>query len=389
MNSTTIRRIITKPSSIRQAIHEKVLEAVRKKFPIAGKNFTARLVNATVKFSELSHGKQSELLLTRHNATDGVYADIEVVENSSGRTVGRLANKRICNIPYYTNRYTLMLDGNEYAVVSQMRTKSGVYTRKRGNDEIESSFNLAIMDPDTGIFKIDILNATLLAVAVLKILGAGSQDILNALGRELTEKNLSHLTDSQLNRARNTLYDKLVRYRKDGAGDRLSAEEKDSAIRKYFGATEIDPETTRITLGMGFSSVGPMTILEAMKKILAVYKGTEDIDERDMLEFQKIHTVEDLLAETIDKSSEIGTKLRQRLDKLRLVDGKLDDGSLGKAFAPDAFTRPYTGSSPGLRSRACRPKSIPWNSSIRHPSSPVSGKAPFRQSVPSRLGHVP
>lgn len=68
-----------------------------------------------------------------------------------------------------------------------------------------------------------------------------------------------------------------------------------------------------------------------------------------MLEFQKIHTVEDLLAETIDKSSEIGTKLRQRLDKLRLVDGKLDDGSLGKAFAPDAFTRPLrrfiTGSS--------------------------------------------
>jgi len=129
MNSTTIRRIITKPSSIRQAIHEKVLEAVRKKFPIAGKNFTARLVNATVKFSELSHGKQSELLLTRHNATDGVYADIEVVENSSGRTVGRLANKRICNIPYYTNRYTLMLDGNEYAVVSQMRTKSVGTTR--------------------------------------------------------------------------------------------------------------------------------------------------------------------------------------------------------------------------------------------------------------------
>ena len=133
-SSTNIRRIITKPSNIRQAIHEKVLEAVRKKFPVAGRNFTAKLVNATVKFSELSHGKQSELLLSRHNATDGVYADIDIVENSSGRTVGRLINKRICNIPYYTNRYTLMLDGNEYAVVSQMRTKSGVYTRKRGNE---------------------------------------------------------------------------------------------------------------------------------------------------------------------------------------------------------------------------------------------------------------
>ena len=354
--STNIRRIITKPSNIRQAIHEKVLEAVRKKFPVAGRNFTAKLVNATVKFSELSHGKQSELLLSRHNATDGVYADIDIVENSSGRTVGRLINKRICNIPYYTNRYTLMLDGNEYAVVSQMRTKSGVYTRKRGNDEIESSFNLAkganfklIMDPDTGIFKIDILNATLLAVAVLKILGAGGQDILNALGKELAEKNLGQLTDSQLNRARTTLYDKLVRYRKDGPGELVSAEEKDSAIRTYFNGTAIDPETTAITLGKPFSSVGPMSILEAMKKILAVYKGTEDIDERDMLEFQKIHTVEDLLAETIDKSSEITTKLRQRLDKLRLTDGKISDDALGKALAPDTFTRPLrrfiTGSS--------------------------------------------
>ena len=249
-----------------------------------------------------------------------------------------------------------MLDGNEYAVVSQMRTKSGVYTRKRGNEEIESSFNLAkganfklVMDPDTGIFKVDILNATLLAVAVLKVLGAGSQDITNALGQELAEKNLSQLTGSQLERARNTLYDKLVRYRKDGSDVLLGAEEKDAAIRRYFAATEIDPETTAITLGRAFSSVGPASILEAMKKILAVYKGTEDIDERDMLEFQKIHTVEDLLAETIEKSSDIVPKIRQRLDKLRLDNGKIADDALGKAFVPDVLTRPLrrfiTGSS--------------------------------------------
>lgn len=355
-HDTTIRRIITNPTDIRKAIHSKVLEAVRSKFPIAGKNFTAKLTSAGVKFSELSHKKQSDLLLSRHNATDGVYADIDIIDNTSGMVVGHLKNKRICNIPYYTNRYTLMLDGNEYAVVSQMRTKSGVYTRKRGNEEIESSFNLAkganfklVMDPDTGIFKVDILNATLLAVAVLKVLGAGSQDITNALGQELAEKNLSQLTGSQLERARNTLYDKLVRYRKDGSDVLLGAEEKDAAIRRYFAATEIDPETTAITLGRAFSSVGPASILEAMKKILAVYKGTEDIDERDMLEFQKIHTVEDLLAETIEKSSDIVPKIRQRLDKLRLDNGKIADDALGKAFVPDVLTRPLrrfiTGSS--------------------------------------------
>ena len=83
-HDTTIRRIITNPTDIRKAIHSKVLEAVRSKFPIAGKNFTAKLASAGVKFSELSHKKQSDLLLSRHNATDGVYADIDIIDNTSG-----------------------------------------------------------------------------------------------------------------------------------------------------------------------------------------------------------------------------------------------------------------------------------------------------------------
>ena len=199
---------------------------------------------------------------------------MEIVENASGKSVAVLKNKRLLNIPYFTNRYTMMLDGNEYAVISQMRTKPGVYTRKRGNDELESSFNLAkganfklIMNPDTGIFKIDILNATLLAVAVLRILGATGQDILNAVGKELADKNLAQMTDSQMQRARNTLYEKLVNYR-SSSFDRLTPAEKDSAIRSYFSGTSIDPETTRITLGSSHSSVNALTILAAMKKIL-------------------------------------------------------------------------------------------------------------------------
>ena len=347
--SVTHRRIVTDPRTIRQAIHSTVQDAVRRKFPIAGKTYTAKLLSLEVKFSELSHNQQKELLTSARNASDGVFADLEIVENASGKSVAVLKNKRLLNIPYFTNRYTMMLDGNEYAVISQMRTKPGVYTRKRGNDELESSFNLAkganfklIMNPDTGIFKIDILNATLLAVAVLRILGATGQDILNAVGKELADKNLAQMTDSQMQRARNTLYEKLVNYR-SSSSDRLTPAEKDSAIRSYFSGTSIDPETTRITLGSSHSSVNALTILAAMKKILAVYKGKDDFDERDLLEFQKIYSVEDLLAEVIEKSSDITTKLKTRLDRFKPGDDAKD------IFTPDIFTRPVqkfiTGSS--------------------------------------------
>lgn len=236
-----------------------------------------------------------------------------------------------------------------------MRTKSGVYTRKRGNDELEASFNLAkganfklIMDPDTGVFKVDILGATLPVFAVLKILGASSESILNTLGAELYKKN-SGVSGTQMDRTRTTLFDKLVRFRTD-TKDMVSREEKDSAIRVYFQSTEIDPETTKITLGNGYTSVSALTILDAMKKILAVYKGNDDIDERDHLEFQKVFTVEDLLKEVIDKAPDILTKIRGKLNAFRPGGDERETQKQMKAiFSPVYFTRPVqrfiTGSS--------------------------------------------
>lgn len=345
------RHIITDPRKIREAIHNQVLQAVRSKFPVVGRLYTAKLLDLRVKFDVLSHSAQRELLTSKRNASDGVYADIEIINNETGQPVVTLKNKLILNIPYYTNRYTLMLDGNEYLVVNQMRTKSGVYTRKRGNDELESSFNLAkganfklIMQPETGIFKVSILGSTLLASALLKILGASPADMAHYIGQQLAEKNLANLTTNQLDRARNTLYQKLVAHGGRENEKLLTSEEKVERIRNYFANTSLDPETTKLTLGSSHSSVGALTILEAMKKILAVFKGTEDVDERDQIEFQKIHSVEDLLAEVIAKSRDIDLKLRQRLDKFN---GKPENA--GKVFQADAFTTPVrkfiTGSS--------------------------------------------
>ena len=293
-----IRTIIADPSDIREAIHKRVLEAIKAKFPIQSNNYKAVLNNVTVKRTEMTAQQEAETRLAKGNAPDGVFADIDILDRS-GKKVASLENHRLMNLPYYTNRYTLLLDGNEYNIVSQMRTKSGVYTRKRGNDELESAFNLAkganfklIMDPDTGMFKIDMLGSTMPAMAVLRILGAGSTDIQNAIGDELYRKN-DNVSQAQMDRTRNTLFEKLVRYKVDGGEDgRSSAEEKNAAIRHYFSSTQIDPETTKLTLGREFSNVNALTILEAMKKMLAVYKGEDDIDERDNLEFQKIYTIE-------------------------------------------------------------------------------------------------
>lgn len=337
------RAIVCDPREIRKAIQDKLMAAIKSKFPVVGKNYTAKLLGLSIKTNDLSHARQRDLLIARRNCHDNVYGDIEIIDNETGKKVADLPHTLLMGIPHYTNRFTMMLDGNEYSIVSQMRTKSGVYTRKRGNDELESAFNLArganfklIMDPETGVFKIDILNSVMPAVAVLKILGATSEDVSNHIGHELTDKNYAELTDSRLSRARDTLYNKLVLHGND-APKHLSDPEKDAAIRNYFSGTKIDPEVTKITLGAPHESVTASTILAAMKKILAAFNGESDFDERDMLEFQKIHTVEDLLSEAIEKSKDISSKMLMRLNKFN---GSQDASK--KVFTPEIFTTPVS-----------------------------------------------
>jgi len=340
-----IRNVIADPANIRQALHDKLCASIQAMFPIEARDYVASIDNISVKHINLSHNQQREVIMTRASAHDGVFADL-TIKDKSGKTVAEVKHQRLLNIPYYTNRYTVMHDGNEYAIVNQMRTKSGVYTRKRGNDELESSFNLAkganfkvIMDPDSGVFKVDILNSTLPAYAVLRVLGAAPEDMRRVLGDELYRKN-SGVSDRAMQHTRNTLYEKLVEYRA-GHSEHTTSDEKDSAIRNYFSNTEIDPETTEITLGSPHSSVSALTILAAMKKILEVYNGDSDVDERDHLEFQKIYGIEDLFAEVLEKSRDIKGKIVQKLNGFKPSgNADTDKKNLKLIFSAALFTRP-------------------------------------------------
>lgn len=348
----TIRKIIDYPYKIRDAINEKLAEAITNKFPISGKKYVAEVSNVHTNEDNsgavygASASEQKKVLLTKGNKTIGIYGDLTIKDIVSGKVVASLKKHRLMSVPYYTQRFTMMVDGNEYAVVSQMRTKSGVYTRKRGNDELESAFNLEkganfklIMDPDTGIFKVDILNCTFPVWALLQILGAKPEDGVRAVGEELYKKNYAAVTDAQLNRARNMLYKKLVKYKDDVDTSHTSATEMDEGIRAYFNGTKMDPETTEVTLGTAYHSVSAATILRAMGKIIELYKGETDVDERDNLEFQKIYGVEDLLAEVVTKSKDITSKITKFLDNFNPAAPDAKD-KLKTGFSAVVFSKP-------------------------------------------------
>jgi hypothetical protein len=64
-------------------------------------------------------------------------------DNVTGEEVDRKKGHVLAHVPYFTERHTFILGGNEYELPHQVRLDAGVYTRERGNGELETSFNLS------------------------------------------------------------------------------------------------------------------------------------------------------------------------------------------------------------------------------------------------------
>ena len=339
-----LRYIVTDPSQVRQSIHRNVMQAIQSKFPIQAGNYRVELSNMEVKHETLDGATQKELRLSKGNAPDGVYGKLTVYDG--GSVLLEIDRHKLMNLPYFTNRFTLLVDGSEYSIVNQLRTKSGVFTRKKANEELESSFNLEkganfklTMVPETGVFYVDILNHKIPMYAFLRVLGADSATIQQSLGQELYLKNSSG-GQTAVNRAIDTLYDKLVRYKTD-LGAQASKEEKTNKIREYFSGTKLDPEVTTITLGDAYTKVNYQSVLAAAQKILRVYNEEDELDERDHLEFQKVYSVEDIIREVIEKSTSDLLKIRTKLGSFQPTGEVSEDRKKIKAiFSPSYFTAP-------------------------------------------------
>jgi DNA-directed RNA polymerase beta subunit len=83
-----------------------------------------------------------------------------------------------------------------------------------------------------------------------------------------------------------------------------------AGLLKTFEKMELDPHVTTSTLGAEFKNAGVPMLLRTSQKLLNIQKGEEDVDDRDSLAFQTLHSPEDFFAERIHKDAgQIAKKL--------------------------------------------------------------------------------
>jgi len=298
-------------------IQDAIKKSIKEEFPIESGKKVLTFENITMVDNqpENDYPAIKELKLARKSYQIPIYGTAVLTDKVTGEVVDRIEKFKIANVPKMTRWYSMIIDGNEYQTVNQLRLKSGIYTRIKDNGDLESRFNLKkgfnftmILPPERGIFFLVTKNAKYRVYNILQSLGMGDEEILKTWGRVIYDKNRKGSATSQQADIIQ-LYKELTRTEEDFPT-------ASAGLKKYFEGTSVDPTTTKITLGTSYDKVSQESLLATSKKLLEVMQGKQKPDERESLIFKDLFGVEDLVTQYFDKNKDnlIG-KIRFRMDK--------------------------------------------------------------------------
>jgi DNA-directed RNA polymerase beta subunit len=297
----TLTSIMARDPDRRELIRRRAVEGIENVFPLKVRDHHVEVRNVKVAPKQFSSREQKDAILHGRTLQEPLKGDL-VLRDSKGKAVDTKKNVTLAQVPYFTPRHTFIVDGNEYTVANQRRVRPGVYTRVRGNEELEATFNLAKgenfrlnMSPEKGHLYMEYGSSRIPLYPVLRGLGISDKQIRQQWGEGVVDANKSAF-DKKREQVVKKLYERLVpTYHRTATTSESQVRDIEAAYRE----TVLDPEVTKKTLGQSFKRVTPTALLRASKKLLDVHRAGEETDDRDSLAFQTLHGVEDFFKERI------------------------------------------------------------------------------------------
>jgi len=302
----------------RDLIYNNVLTSLTTKFPYSdGKH---RLELHDVKYSgpqEYTWEEQKKALMNNRSLKTPIKGKWKLFDEETGELLDE-KEEVVMDVPYFTQRGTIINNGSEYTIVNQSRLKPGMYTRTKQNGEHEAQFNVkpgtgrgfrVWMEPSTGVFMVNVGQANVPAYPFLKAQGVTDEQMKESWGPEVYQSNIDK-ADSQ---AIHKLY---TRFAGNKANNELSEQEKTDYLRQAMLKAELDERVVERTAGLQKTkNVTPELLLRTTNKLLNINRKQEAPDDRDAPEFSNILSVEDFVKERIEKDA--GNTARTMLFNLR------------------------------------------------------------------------
>jgi DNA-directed RNA polymerase beta subunit len=304
----------------RALIRTKTLEGLKSVFPIIGRNVTIEAKGFDVRAKEYSSAEQKDALMRGRTLHEPVVGTLTLRDNKTAKVIDEKKNHTLLHLPYFTERHTFIIGGNEYDVPNQLRLKPGVYTRERGNGEFEAAFNLSkgdnfriAMEPESGKLHMELGTSRIPLYPLLRSLGVPDNDIRKYWGAELRDMNAAAAGEKE-----EQILNKIIaKIKRTSDSVPSTIEGKRDFVRDYFDRTEMNAEVTERTLGVPLGKANATALLTASKKLIDVHKGEAEEDDRDSLEFKTLHSVDDFFKERLDKDAKrtVARKLQMKLNQ--------------------------------------------------------------------------
>lgn len=287
----------------RKLVYDNVLTAARGLEPVVNQRHTLKLIDVDYNDpEEYSIRDQKQAILGGKTLTRRLKGTWQLIDNTTGQVIDQ-RSQTVARVPFLTNRGTFIHRGNEYVLINQMRLKPGVFTRQKENGEIEAHVNVMpgkgvghrqYLDPAKGVFYMKMGQARLPLLPLLRAMGASDAKLREAWGSDLLAANYKHDDPSVVKK----LVQRLAKTAPDA--DEMTQRE---ALLKAIESMEFDPEVTRRTLGQPISRLNLDAMLATTKKLLAVARQEQEVDDRDAMNFQKVYGPEDVIAERLGKDA--------------------------------------------------------------------------------------
>jgi len=273
---------------LRSEIYDAVKDSIQKLTPISGEKYTLRLDDVDFIDPDTDdRQKEKEAVVLGTTFGRRIAGTWRLIDNKTGKIIDE-KRATIAKVPILTNRGVFVLNGNDWALVNQLRLRPGIYVRYDSAGRPSAHINTANkahrywFHPTKSVFYLETGYTSVPLITVLKHLGIRDSELIRAWGEDVYRKNLKEDNPVAL--------DRLVRTWKLKNREQLA---------DVFKRMSLDPSVTARTIGIPAARPTPQTMLETTKKILRLHEGKVAPDDRDDLAYQKFVAVPQIFKERI------------------------------------------------------------------------------------------
>jgi DNA-directed RNA polymerase beta subunit len=199
----------------RNVFYNEVKRGVLETFPLEYKDVRIDLEDVDYTGDErVSIQKQKEAILNNRSINRSLRGTMVLSNPITGEELERKV-VTLLSVPIMTDRGTYIQNGNEIGSIRQARLRSGPYTRRKANGQLETQFNVrqgtggafrVNFEPSNGQYRFYVKGSNIHLYSLLKDLGYDDATLEQSWGSELLEMNKSKYD----RRALSSAYKKLV-----------------------------------------------------------------------------------------------------------------------------------------------------------------------------------